>query len=71
MVLNGKGISMIHETMKRTSLSAILFLAAAMPACAHVGIAAGLGLGLRFRGFTRAAGAACAAVGLGLAFGVL
>jgi len=35
------------------------------------GIAAGLGLGVRFRGFARAAGAACAAVGVGLAFGVL
>ncbi|TPK94850.1 MULTISPECIES: HupE/UreJ family protein [unclassified Mesorhizobium] len=36
-----------------------------------VGIAAGLGLGSRFRGLARVAGAACAAVGLGLAFGVL
>ena len=35
------------------------------------GIAAGLGLGIRFRGLARAAGAACAAVGLGLVFGVL
>ncbi|MBZ9849720.1 HupE/UreJ family protein [Mesorhizobium sp. CA14] len=36
-----------------------------------IGIAAALGLGLRFRGLVRAAGAACAAVGVGLAFGVL
>ena len=41
-------------------------------AALHVtGIAAGLGLGIRFRGLARAAGAACAAVGLGLVFGVL
>jgi urease accessory protein len=38
----------------------------------HVtGIAAGLALGSRFRGLSRAAGAACAAVGVGLALGVL
>ncbi|KUM26666.1 protein hupE [Mesorhizobium loti] len=36
-----------------------------------VGIAAALGLGLRFRSLVRAAGAACAVVGVGLAFGVL
>lgn len=36
-----------------------------------VGIAAGLGLGWRFRGLARAAGAACAAIGAGLAFGVV
>lgn len=36
-----------------------------------VGIAAVLGVGLRFRGLARAAGAACAAIGVGLAFGVL
>lgn len=36
-----------------------------------VGITAALGLGTRFRGLTRAAGASCAAVGIGLAFGVL
>ena len=36
-----------------------------------VGIGAGLASGLRFRGLVRAAGAACAAIGLGLAFGVL
>ncbi|MDX8498355.1 HupE/UreJ family protein [Mesorhizobium sp. VK4C] len=36
-----------------------------------VGIAAALGLGLRFRNMIRAAGAACAAVGVGLAFGML
>ncbi len=35
------------------------------------GIAAGLGLGLRFRGLARVAGAACAAIGVGLAFGVV
>jgi len=38
----------------------------------HVtGIAAGLALGSRFRGLARAAGAACAAVGVGLALGML
>jgi urease accessory protein len=36
-----------------------------------IGIAAALGLGQRFRGLVRAAGAACAAVGVGLAFGML
>lgn len=36
-----------------------------------VGIAAGLGLGIRFPGLARAAGGACVAVGTGLAFGVL
>ncbi|OBQ65088.1 MULTISPECIES: HupE/UreJ family protein [Mesorhizobium] len=36
-----------------------------------VGIAAGLSLGLRFRGLARVAGAACAAIGVGLAFGVV
>jgi urease accessory protein len=36
-----------------------------------VGIAAGLGLGLRFRGMARAAGAFCAAIGIGLVFGVI
>ncbi|WP_095083344.1 HupE/UreJ family protein [Mesorhizobium sophorae] len=35
------------------------------------GIAAGLGLGIRFRGLARAAGAGCTAVGAGLAFGML
>ncbi|YBV94076.1 HupE/UreJ family protein (plasmid) [Phyllobacteriaceae bacterium JZ32] len=36
-----------------------------------VGIAAGLGLGLRLRGLVRGAGAACAAIGAGLVFGVI
>jgi len=36
-----------------------------------VGIAAALGLGTRFRGLARVAGATCAAIGLGLAFGVV
>ncbi|PBC05346.1 HupE/UreJ family protein [Mesorhizobium sp. WSM3860] len=36
-----------------------------------IGIAAAVGLGLRFRALTRLAGAACAAVGAGLAFGML
>ncbi|PBB45113.1 protein hupE [Mesorhizobium sp. WSM3866] len=36
-----------------------------------IGIAAVLGLGLRFRALARLAGAACATVGAGLAFGVL
>lgn len=45
---------------------------AAATALLHAtGIAAGLGLGMRFRGLARAAGAACAAVGVGLVFGVL
>ena len=35
------------------------------------GIAAGLGLGSRFRGLARAAGAACAAIGAGLARGMV
>jgi urease accessory protein len=35
------------------------------------GIAAGLGLGIRFRGLARAAGAACAAIGVGLVFGIV
>ncbi|CDX42837.1 Protein HupE [Mesorhizobium sp. SOD10] len=35
------------------------------------GIAAGVGLGSRFRGLARTAGAACAAIGVGIAFGVL
>ncbi|RUU70608.1 protein hupE, partial [Mesorhizobium sp. M7A.T.Ca.TU.009.01.1.2] len=35
------------------------------------GIAAGLGLGIRFRGVARAAGAACAAIGICLAFGIV
>jgi len=35
------------------------------------GIAAALGLGLRFRSLVRATGAACAALGVGLAFGVV
>jgi urease accessory protein len=36
-----------------------------------VGIAAALGLGLRFRSLVRVAGAACAAIGVGLAFGIV
>lgn len=36
-----------------------------------IGMAAALGLGLRFRVVARLAGAACAAVGVGLAFGML
>ena len=45
---------------------------AAATALLHaVGITAALGLGMRFRSLVRAAGAACAAVGAGLAFGVL
>ncbi|CCV10144.1 HupE/UreJ family protein [Mesorhizobium sp. STM 4661] len=45
--------------------------AVATAALHAVGIAAGLGLGVRFRGLSRAAGGACAAVGVGLVFGVL
>jgi urease accessory protein len=36
-----------------------------------VGIAAGMSLGMRFRGLARVAGAACAAIGVGLAFSVV
>lgn len=36
-----------------------------------VGIGAGFGLGVRFPGLARAAGGACAAVGIGLVFGAL
>jgi urease accessory protein len=36
-----------------------------------IGIAAGVGLGPRMRGLVRAAGGACAAIGVGLAFGVI
>ncbi|WP_322417428.1 HupE/UreJ family protein [Mesorhizobium huakuii] len=45
---------------------------AAATALLHaVGIAAALGLGTRFRGLARVAGAACAAIGVGLTFGVV
>ena len=60
---------MISAPMKRTALSAILLLATAM--LHAVGIAVGRGLGVRFRGLARAAGAACAVVGVGLVFGAL
>ncbi|TGV67986.1 protein hupE, partial [Mesorhizobium sp. M00.F.Ca.ET.158.01.1.1] len=36
-----------------------------------IGIAAGLGRGMRFRGVARIVGAACAAIGVGLVFGVV
>jgi urease accessory protein len=36
-----------------------------------IGTAAALGFGLKFRGVVRTAGAACAAIGIGLAFGVI
>jgi urease accessory protein len=36
-----------------------------------IGIAGGLGFGLKLRSFVRAAGAACVVVGAGLAFGVI
>ncbi|MBZ9697265.1 MULTISPECIES: HupE/UreJ family protein [unclassified Mesorhizobium] len=36
-----------------------------------IGIAVGLGLGMRSRGVARITGAACAAIGIGLAFGVV
>ena len=45
--------------------------AVATAALHAVGIAAGLGLGIRLRGLARTAGGACAAVGVGLVFGVL
>jgi urease accessory protein len=45
---------------------------AAATALPHgVGITAGLGLGTRMRGLARAAGAACAAIGVGLVFGIV
>jgi urease accessory protein len=44
-------------------------VATALLHCA--GIAAGVGLGSRFRGLGRAAGAACAAIGAGLALGMI
>ncbi|MER8379240.1 MULTISPECIES: HupE/UreJ family protein [unclassified Mesorhizobium] len=45
---------------------------AAATALLHaVGITAGFNLGWRFRGLARVAGAACATIGAGLAFGVL
>ena len=56
---------MISAPMKSIALSAILLLATAM---LH---AVGIGLGVRFRGLARAAGAACAVVGVGLVFGAL
>ncbi|ESY87637.1 HupE/UreJ family protein [Mesorhizobium australicum] len=36
-----------------------------------IGIAVGLGLGMRSRGVARITGAACAAIGVGLAFGIV
>ncbi|TPJ27101.1 HupE/UreJ family protein [Mesorhizobium sp. B2-8-3] len=54
-----------------TGLEYMAGFAAATALLHGVGIAAGLGLGSRFRRLARAAGAACAAVGVGLAFGVL
>ena len=36
-----------------------------------IGIAMALGLGTRFRGLVRAAGALCAVIGLGLAVGIV
>ncbi|PDQ22748.1 protein hupE [Mesorhizobium sanjuanii] len=45
--------------------------AVATAALHAVGIAAGLGLGARFRSLARVAGGACAAIGLGLVFAVL
>ncbi|CAN7222219.1 HupE/UreJ family protein [Mesorhizobium amorphae] len=63
-----------HGTEVPENASGLEYMAgfAAATALLHAtGIAAGLGLGARFRGFARAAGAACAAVGVGLVFGVL
>ncbi|TPI64242.1 HupE/UreJ family protein [Mesorhizobium sp. B3-1-3] len=63
-----------HGTEVPENASGLEYMAgfAAATALLHgVGIAAGLGLGSRFRRLARAAGAACAAVGVGLAFGVL
>jgi urease accessory protein len=63
-----------HGTEVPENVGALDYMAgfAVATAALHaVGIAAGLALGMRFRGLARAAGAACAAVGVGLAFGML
>jgi urease accessory protein len=63
-----------HGTEVPENASGIEYMAgfAVATALLHAaGITAALGFGLRFRGFVRAAGAACAAVGIGLAFGVI
>ncbi|MDX8432106.1 HupE/UreJ family protein [Mesorhizobium abyssinicae] len=52
-------------------LEYIAGFAAATAVLHATGIAAALGLGTRLRGFARAAGAACAALGVGLVFGML
>lgn len=63
-----------HGTEVPENASGLAFMAgfALATALLHgVGIAAALGLGLRFRRIVRAAGAACAVIGAGLAFGVI
>lgn len=63
-----------HGTEVPETASGIEYMAgfAIATALLHaVGIAAALGLGLRFRSLVRAAGAACALVGVGLIAGVL
>jgi len=63
-----------HGTEVPENASGIEYMAgfAVATALLHVaGIAAALGSGLKFRGAVRAAGAACAAIGVGLAFGVI
>jgi urease accessory protein len=63
-----------HGTEVPENASGLAYMAgfALATALLHgVGIAAALGLGLKLRGIVRIAGAACAAVGAGLAFGVI
>jgi urease accessory protein len=63
-----------HGTEVAENVSGIEYLAgfAVATALLHcVGIAAGLGLGLKFRSLVRAAGAACAVIGVGLALAVV
>ena len=63
-----------HGTEVPETASGIEYMAgfALATALLHgVGIAAALGLGLKFRGLVRAGGAACAAMGAGFAFGVI
>jgi urease accessory protein len=63
-----------HGTEIPQNASGIEYMAgfAVATALLHaVGIVAALGLGLKFRNLVRATGAACAALGLGLAFGVI
>jgi urease accessory protein len=63
-----------HGTEVPENASGIEYMAgfAIATALLHtVGITAALGFGQRFRSLVRAAGAACAAIGIGLAFGMI